>query len=461
MKILLVIPINKNKNIYEIASDLGFGYLATALRKNKHEVKVLDCINKKMDFDRFERYILNDESDIVGFKICATDLPSARKCIQIVKKHKPWVKILIGGIYPSSSSHESLNYFPEVDFGFKGEAEVGLPMLMEVLPNPTLKDLSSIPGLIYRNNGTVLNNQPVYLDDLDSLGIPAWDLIDPREYNYQKFLFTKHKIVAPVIATRGCPYHCKFCSGRSVTGNKVRAHSVSYLIDEVQFLIAEFGIKEVCFMDDNFAVRKDILREFCYKKIKQNLKFDWSCFTIRLDLLDKDTLKLMDESGCYWISVGIESGSQRILDDMNKRLNLEIVKEKLSLIRSKTNIKVTGDFIIGYPREEEIDIRKTIKFARDLPLFTAIFYGFHPIKGTPIYNELLTQEIIGFKKVGDDRKPYIPKNIEPQKLLALYRWAYISFYCRPRILFKILKSIRSPFQIKFLIVRAWERLIKK
>jgi radical SAM superfamily enzyme YgiQ (UPF0313 family) len=216
-------------------------------------------------------------------------------------------------------------------------------------------------------------------------------------------------------------------------------------------------------MDDNFAARKDILRGFCYSKIKYNLRFDWTCFTIRLDLLDKDTLKLMDESGCHLISVGIESGSQRILNDMNKRLNLEIVKEKLFLIKEKTNIKIMGNFIIGYPTEEEMDIRRTIKFARSLPLFTVAFFGFHPIPGTQIYDELLAKEEIkiNLRKVGSDRKPYIPKNISSRKFFVLYRWAYISFYCRPKILFKILINIYSFSQIKFLFLRALERLIKR
>ena len=461
MKILLITPINKNA--YEVAPDLGLGYLATALRKNKHEVIILDCVNKRIDFDRFKKYILHDNSDVIGFKITPTDLPSAKKYIQIIKWYRPSVKILIGGVYPSlASAQELLNYFPEVDFAFKGEAEIGLPMLLDALSNCNLKELNSIPGLIYRNNGSVVNNSPIYFEDLDSFGMPAWDLIDPREYNFQKFLFTKHKIVAPIIATRGCMFYCKFCSAHSVTGYKVRAHSVSYIIDEIKFLIAKFGIKEVCFMDDNFAARKNILREFCYRKLKENLRFVWTCFTIRLDLLDKDTLKLMNESGCHMISVGIESGSQRILDAMNKRLNLEIVKERLSLIRNITNIKVMGNFIIGYPGEEEIDIYRTIKFARSLPLFTATFFGFHPIIGTPIYDELITKEKIkiDLKKVGSDRRPYIPKNIRPKRFLVLYRWALISFYCRPRILFKILINIRSFLQIKFLIMRIWERLIK-
>jgi len=216
-------------------------------------------------------------------------------------------------------------------------------------------------------------------------------------------------------------------------------------------------------VDDNFAAKKDLLREFCYRKIKENLKFIWSCYYIRLDLLDKDALKLMDESGCYTISVGIESGSQRILNDMNKRLNLERVKEKLYLIRDTTKIKVWGSFIIGYPTEEEIDIRRTIEFARSSPLVISNFFGFQPIPGTPIYDEMLTKETIrvDFEKGGVDRKPYIPKNISPKKFFKLYRLAYISFYCRPKILFKILIDIRSFSQIKFLIIRMWKRLIKR
>jgi radical SAM superfamily enzyme YgiQ (UPF0313 family) len=460
MKILLVNPINKNT--YQAVPDLGFGYLATALRKNKHKVAVLDCINMEINFSRFERCINSINPEVVGFKLYGIDLESAQKCIHIVKKCSPYIKIIIGGMYPSCLPDESLYYFPEVDFGFRGEAEVGLPLLLENLNNSNHKNLSSIPGLIWRNNGDILNNPPIYLEDLDSLDMPAWDLIDPREYNYQTFFFTKRKAVAPIIATRGCPYCCTFCSGHLVAGRKIRAHSVDYIIDEIKFLIEKFDIKEICFVDENLTANRDFLENLCNRIIKQKLRIDWSSIGIRLDLLDKNKLKLMQDAGCYLISVGLESGSQRILNHMQRKTSLEIIKEKLALIKDTTNIRVIGLFIIGYPIEEEMDIRKTIKFAQSLPLFAASFFGFHHIPGTPIYNELSTEGKIklNWHKLGIDRKPYIPQDISSRKFLSLYRWAYISFYCRPKILFNLLINICSFSKLNYLIKRLTDRILR-
>ena len=455
MRILLVNPIIRSA--YQSISDLGLGYLATALKKANHKVDILDCVNKRLTLEQFGKYISSFDFDVVGFKIFSTDLLSAKKCLQIVKRHNPNTITIVGGMHPSILPQETLEYFSEADFGFRGEAEIGLPELINNLPNLDSEDKEKIPGLIWRNNGEIMSNAQTFTENLDTLGMPDWDLIDPRNYNFHTFHLTKSHMVAPLIITRGCPYHCTFCSAHAVTGKQIRAHSVDYIIDEIKYLYSRFGIKEVSFVDDNLIAARHTLEELCHRIIKQKLKINWSSCGIKIDLLDKDILQLMERAGCYLISVGIESGSQRILDHMQKDLSLEIIKEKTVLIKNTTNIKVMTSFILGYPLEEEIDIRKTIKFARSLPLFAAAFYGFHPIPGTPIYKELITkgeiEKEINCDSYGQDRKPYVPKNITSKKFLLLYRWAYISFYARPKILFNIFKEINSFEKIKFLFNR--------
>jgi radical SAM superfamily enzyme YgiQ (UPF0313 family) len=212
----------------------------------------------------------------------------------------------------------------------------------------------------------------------------------------------------------------------------------------------------VCFIDDNFLVFKDLIIDLCEQLIKQKINIKWSCFGIRLDLIDKDILKLMEKSGCYLLTVGIESGSQRILDHMKKKLTLDLIKRKINLINTETHIKIIGNFILGYPLEKEKDIYKTIRLANSLPISGANFFPFHPTPGTEIFDELLAKKelkTIDWDLMGQDRRPYIPEGISKRKFTWLFILAFLSFYIRPRIIFNVLVATRSLERLKYVFRR--------
>jgi len=316
VKILLVNPISQNLSLS--SPDLGLGYLATALKKENHDVRILDCVNLQMNFEKFEHHIRHLDFDVIGLKVFSTDLLSVRKSVSIVKKNHPQAFIILGGAHPSAFPEQTLQYFTQADFAIRGEAEKALSELINLLPRPTVTQKTEIPGLIWRNHQKIVVNSPNFPEDLDALGMPDWSSLGPLHYAFQTSYFTKSKMVAPLIMTRGCPYRCTFCSSRSITGHRIRSHSVDYIIREIKYLISRFGIKEFCFVDDNFLVLKNQTAELCEKMIREKLNIRWSCFGIRLNLVDRDILKLMEKSGCYLLTVGIESGSQRILDHMKK-----------------------------------------------------------------------------------------------------------------------------------------------
>jgi radical SAM superfamily enzyme YgiQ (UPF0313 family) len=454
MKVLLVNPITRNISLS--SPDLGLGYLAKALERENHPVNILDCVNLRLTFKNFEDYIASFDFDVIGFRVFSTDLFSVKKSLLIVKKRRPDAKIILGGAHPSAFPEQTLQYFEEADFAIRGEAETGLADLISNFSKLDIVRKTQIPGLIWRNNGEIISNPPIFPEDLDSLGYPDWDLINPSNYPFQTSYLTKSKIVAPLLMTRGCPYQCTFCSCRSVTGHKIRSHSVSYIIEEIKFLKSNFGIKEVCFIDDNFLVFKDLVSNLCEQMIKQKINIKWSCFGIRLDLLDKEILSLMEKSGCYLLTVGIESGSQRILDHMKKKLTLDLIKEKITLIKTTTHIKIIGNFILGYPLEKEEDIYKTIRIAKSLPLSGANFFPFHPTPGTEIFDKLLTKKelkTINWNLMGQDRRPYIPEGISKQKFTWLFVLAFLNFYMRPRIIFNVLVATRSLERLKYIFRR--------
>ena len=457
MKILLVNPITRNISLS--SPDLGLGYLATALKKENHQVDLLDCVNLKMTFKNFEDYIAGIHVDVIGFRVFSTDLISVKKSLSIVKNKLPDVKIILGGAHPSYFPEQTLQFFEEADFAIRGEAEKGLADLIRHLSKPDIIQRENIPGLIWRENGLIKCNAPFFTEDLDSLDFPDWNLINPCDYPFQTSYLTKSKIVAPLLMTRGCPYHCTFCAVRSISGYKIRSHSVSYIIEEIKFLKSNFGIKEVCFIDDNFLVFKNLIIDLCEQIIKQKLDIKWSCFGIRLDMIDEKILSLMEKSGCYLLTVGIESGSQRILDHMKKNLTLDLIEEKIKLIKTKTKINVIGNFILGYPMEKEEDIYKTINFAKSLPLYGANFFPFHPTPGTEIFDELIAKKEIkdiNWKLMGLDIITYVPKGISKQKFTWLFFLAFIKFYMRPGIILNVLLATKSIEKLKYILQRIFK-----
>jgi radical SAM superfamily enzyme YgiQ (UPF0313 family) len=459
MKVLLVNPITRNISLS--SPDLGLGYLAGALKKENYRVEILDCVNLRMTFKKFEDYIAGLDFDVIGFRVFSTDLFSVKKSLLIVKRKCPDAKIILGGAHPSAFPEQTLQYFEKADYAIRGEAEKGLTDLIRTFSNPDIITKENIPGLIWRENGEIKCNDPVFPEDLDSLGSPDWHLINPGDYPFQTSYLTQSRIVAPLIMTRGCPYHCTFCSCRSVTGHKIRSHSVSYIIEEIKFLRSEWGIKEICFIDDNFLVLKHLVIDLCEQIIKQKLDIKWSCFGIRLDLIDENILSLMEKSGCYLLTAGIESGSQRILDHMKKNITIDLIKEKMNLVKAKTGIKIIGNFILGYPLEQEEDIYKTIRFAKSLPLYGANFFPFHPAPGTEIFDELVAKnelEAISWNLMGQDIIPYIPKGISKQKFIWLFFMAFVNFYMRPKIILNVILATRSPERLKYIFYRIFRTI---
>lgn len=454
MKILLVNPISRNMSLS--SPDLGLGFLAAALKREHHDVQIMDCVNLRLSFEKFAEMIHRSDCDVIGFKVFSTDVSSVKKSVEIVKEKRPDAKIILGGAHPSACPEQIFRDFPQADYAFRGEAEKGLPALLKTFPHPDAAQHAQIPGLIWKNNQKVEINPPLFVDDLDSLGFPDWNTINPLAYPFQTSYLIKSRIVAPLLMTRGCPYPCTFCSCRSVTGRNIRSHSVDYMIRQIKYLTSTFGIHEFCFLDDNFLILKDHTEDLCKRIIEEKLDIRWSCFGIRLNLIDRDILKVMEQSGCYLLTVGIESGSQRILDHMKKNLTLGLIEEKLNLICRQTRIKVIGNFMMGYPQETEEDMKKTILFAGKLPLFGANFFPFHPLPGTPIHADLTARgelQNIDWNAMGQDRIPYVPRGISKKRFARLLTQAYLRFYVRPRPMFHILVSIRSPRRLQYIMQR--------
>ncbi|OGS36261.1 MAG: hypothetical protein A2506_00015 [Elusimicrobia bacterium RIFOXYD12_FULL_66_9] len=465
MKILLIsttIPGGE-----QAVPDLGLGHIATHLRKGGHTVFLKDFSVERRDLDAFERYLKDEKFDVVGLKMFSGGLADGRKVTDRIKRALPAAKIIIGGPHPSCAPEHTLEYFADADYACYGEGELCLRALADQLQAGKL-DLPAIPSLAFRETEpdgktTVRINHAVQPEDLDELGWPAWDLIPPKRYASRQTIniLPKEEVIAPIIASRGCAYACTFCTGHTITGKGVRFRSPDSLLDEIEMLIRDHGIQEFQIMDDNFTFKKSFVFDFCEKMKKRGIKIPWSCpYGIRVMSVTPEMIKAMWDAGCYYVALGIESGSDRILDKMNKKLRSGVVSERVQIIKDHSGMNVMGFFIIGYPTETVEEVEHTIEFAANLPLDFASFTTLRLTPGMGILDEVKAEGWTDFswETIDTFKLSYHPTTISREKLNELRKKAYRRFYASPRRIMNILKSATSRRNLTVLAHLSWRRL---
>ncbi|HAZ10409.1 MAG TPA: hypothetical protein DCY56_04810 [Candidatus Omnitrophica bacterium] len=447
MEILLVQPAKDKKHTLNLMPPLGLGYLSSTVRRS-HNVKILDCVKERFDINDFKAYIAKNIPDIIGFTVFSCDLESVKKSIKAVKEINPGIITVAGGPHPSGDPHGTIVYLDSLDFVFAGEAEKGFPLFIEQLSRKSdERNFKNIPGLVWKENGSINSNLKIFIENLDTIEFPSWDLLKLGTYKgVPNGVFTKQYPFAPIIVTRGCPYLCTFCSAHNIVGRKLRYRSIDNVIEEIKILYEKYGIKEIHIEDDNFTFDLGFAKEFCNRLIKLGLPLTYSCPNgVRLDRIDIELLSLMKRAGFYNIYVGIESGSPRILKHMKKNLSLEEIAKKVDLIK-EAGLEASGYFILGYPEETMEDMEMTISFARSLKLDWAQFATFIPIPGSDIMKDEYVKrvsEAISWSDFFNTDVPFAPRGILREQLKKIQKRAFLRFYFRPWKIINLIKKIRS------------------
>lgn len=455
-KIVLIKPYNLSDHIQP---SIGLGMLATAVR-DAHDVVIIDGIRDRLMPEQMGEVIARYQPDVIGWQLYTFDLQVVRAAVHETKKCNPDIVTIAGGPHPSTIPEETLTFIgPQLDFAFAGEAETGLRKFLDgVSP-------AEVPGLIWRDGDRVRVNERVFVDDLDTLGRPAWDLIRPETYpEAQHGAFFEKFPIAPVMVTRGCPFHCTFCSGYLVSGHKVRFRSVAHVLDEIQYLYHERGIREFHIVDDNFTIRKSYVMEFLRGLQALNLDLSWATPNgVRMDTLDDEMLALMQETGLYLISLGIESGSDRILELMRKSLTVAKTREAVAMIH-RHKIAIAGFFILGFPGETRADMEATVKLSLELPLVRANYFTYLPFPGTESYR-LLEESgelaAVDWQRFFFMNAAYTPQGFTRDEIKNIQRNAFMRFYLRPAIFVRNVMGIKSLRHFGFLLKRFWHWVVMK
>jgi radical SAM superfamily enzyme YgiQ (UPF0313 family) len=443
--------------MFAATPNLGLGYLATALRRDGFAVDIWDGMKKDMTRKKLDERIRNLDYEAVGIQVYTCSVQEAHETLSLIRSLNPKVITIIGGAHVSGDSQNALNQLG-ADYAFRGEAELGFPKLLKKLKGDDEAGFGEIHHLIWRDGDKVVCNPLEPIKDVTALGIPSWDLIDPNEYpNAPIGAFVKSFPLATISCSRGCPHQCTYCANKLIMGRGMRARSKESIIEELDLLYNKYGVREYQIIDDCFTSKRSLAEGVCNEIINRGWKMNITFPNgVRVESLDEDLLKLLERAGCYSIGMAIESGSQRIVDHMKRRQDLEKVKEKVELVSRTTKIRMTGFFILGYPAEEREDILKTIKLAKELPLKRAQFTIWIPVPGSEM-TETLKREgklnIKNFSGVVLNQINYVPEKLTEEELQKLLRRAYFEFYLRPKILLGLLAEIQSFEHLKNILRR--------
>ena len=435
MKVLFTVPITSYiSEMPPILQDLGLGYLANAVRKEGHDVIIRDW-NMPPSEDDYIEYIRREKPQAVGIKVFSKDVGAASRTVKTIKSVDSSIHIIVGGPHPSATpSREVFDNLNGIDFIFRGEAEVGLPLLLQALSDSGGKEVKGsfdhVPGLVWMSNGSIVEND-INFSDVEKYELPSWDLLKPENYPSLKGLNKlKSGNSAPFITSRGCPGLCSFCSVNTINGRKIRRRPIKSVIEELSFLYHEHNVRFLMFTDNGFLVDENYVQELCDSIITQGLKFQWDCVLIETGrVIDEKTLRLMKKAGCIMVGMGIESASERIRGIINKNNTIDMVVETINRLR-RNDINIFGFFMMGFPTETRMEIEETIRFARSHGFHMVSFTICYPIPGTEVYRYLLDKyniEKIDWTSFDIHRSPYPLSELESESLSKLYRKTNMEF----------------------------------
>ncbi len=423
----------------ETIPGMGVLILAAVARQRGYDVHLIDAKAQGTQLDEVGERIVALRPDYLGLSATTISVNNAARIAARVKRRIPGVVSVLGGAHVSAIPERTLEAFPSIDFGVVGEGEVSLFELLDRLQAGESHD--DVPGLAYRTDGTVrANPRAPYIDDLDSLPEPAWDLLPNFPHGFQPSLLGYPRTpVATLITSRGCPFSCTFCD-RSTSGRIGRMHSVETVVDLCRKL-AGLGTRHIMFLDDLFTVRRDRVVELCNAFIREGFDFSWSCNS-HPNLLDFDTMKLMKRAGCWQIAYGVESGSQRVLDVVKREVKLPRLHETLRMTQA-AGIRTRGFLMLGHPTEGVDSIEETLMFLRRAELDVCQITKFTPYPGTPSYAEIHRHGSFeeDWEKMNAMNFVFIPNGLDEATLEESFERCYRSFYTRPDILIGLARAM--------------------
>ena len=376
IKILLIYPYCLEDRLHaeEVSFvPIGLYYVGAFLKEDHYDVEILNWHDINKTPQEIKETLIVKNPDIIGFSILHANRWGGIEIARIAKQLDPNVKIIFGGVGATFLWKHLLTHFKEIDFAVIGEGEYTFLNIVKCIEKyhsdkSRYKHIKNIRGIAFRKGGKVVKTKAAEaIKDLDKLPIPA------KYFKYQH-----------VALTRGCPGNCTFCGSPKLWGHKVRFHSADYFVKQIE-LLYEKGVTFFYVSDDTFTFKKDLVIKVCKKILERNLKIVWVAIS-RVNYISEEILYWMRKAGCIQISYGVESGSEKIRDFLNKNIKTEQIKRAFALT-TKYGILARAYFIYGCPGENRDTIQETIDLIHEIKPLGAIFYILDIFPGTALYSD--------------------------------------------------------------------------
>ncbi len=461
-----MVNVGLRSTLYPLVSPpMGPLYIAAWLR-DRFPLEI-QIVNQRLDnpsFEQVARMAAAFDADIVGLSVMTPFAYAIPEMVAAVREARPDTKIILGGPHISAFGASVLET-ALADAAVAGEGERSMEMFLEAYLGDG--DYSKIPGLMWRNEeGAVILNDghaPI-VEDIDTIPMPAYDLIDPTRYWRQQSMppIPRRKYIS-LVSSRGCPYGCWWC--HNIFGRGFRAHSPERIVEEITYYKKTYGVDDIEFLDDCFNLNKKRVFDFSDLLLKQNgpIKIAFPN-ALRADLLDEETVGALADAGTYFSSFALESASTRIQEMTQKRLNIENFLEAVRMAVNK-KIFANGFAMLGFPGETEAEMEHTIRTASESALHTASFFTVTPFPGTPLFDyvkENLADRIghIDYSNMDFCQVCVNLSGVSDETLYYYQRKATRDFFLRPERLYRIMRDFPQPHLLPLYIPIVLNRAFK-
>lgn len=424
-------------------------YLAAIAEQCGFEAKIQDY---SLSGD-FLKDVKEFAPDYIVANVATPTFRTDMEALANAKNILPSVKIIVKGATFLTYNTNVIYENPFIDYVIIGEPELTLKEILEGVPN------QDILGICFsENNQGIKNELRPFNEDLDNLPFPARHLVNNSIYRRPD----NGKIQGVIKVSRGCPYHCFFCLATPVSGAKVRMRSAENIIAEIKECVEKYNIKNFLFWSDIFNINRDWTIDLCKKIIESGLKITWSANT-RANTMDDEMASYMYKSGCRLVSIGVESGSQEVLDNIGKKITLDEIRNTVKVLK-KNKIKIYNYFVIGLPWETEKTVEETIKFAIELDSNFISFYTAAPLPGTRFFAYAMMNKLVT-ENLDFNNAYYVPTvrshELSKERIFELHKQAVKRFYLRPKFILKTLLGLRSFTELKNYFIAGLGLLFKK
>ena len=360
--------------------------------------------------------------------------------LEVARAACPKAKVVFGGVYPTTLPEIALDN-PNVDYIFIGHAEERVNHFLELLIENNTQALQSLPGIGFKlpDGRTQINPVLSYIGDVKTMIKPDYSLINLNNYligKQKEYQFNSEKRSTHIISSYGCIYNCLFCATRTISGRKVAMRPAQDVLEEIDFLVINYQIEEVIFVDDHFLMSNERVLEILNGLILRNYNLTFKLLSVTLWKLNRELIALLKKAGCTQLTVSVESGNPRVLKDVvHKPLKLEQVAEVIRLCR-EYDITIGSNFVLGFPGETWDEIRDSVRFAEECDFDITHFHLATPLPKTDLYEickakgylpenfSFRNPEFFGFGKGFITTEEFTPFELE---ILRAFEWDRINF----------------------------------